>query len=193
MLSHVATGIGALQRPLQGLYFHTMTVSAGDHLKLPLRRVSISERGVLISGLISPKKTDDALTGDSSAVDKVVPSAVVSDVTSEEQRLRQMTSELSSSDGGRVEPVDGGEEVLHEMSAVLFWDAVQFVAVRGEDKKLRFAFEPLDNDRSRNNRNLFTLLDTQFHWLVTAYMLRNTLSYIQHLGYIISHETDIIN
>jgi len=52
-----------------------------------------------------------------------------------------------------------GEEVIYEVSSIQFWDAVQFVTVREKQKKYRFAFEPLNNDHSRNKDNLFSVLD----------------------------------
>ena len=55
-------------------------------------------------------------------------------------------------------------EVFYNMPNILFWDAVQFVVVRGT-KKLCGAFEPLDNDHSRNKDNLFVVLEKKYHFL----------------------------
>lgn len=55
-------------------------------------------------------------------------------------------------------------EVFYSMPNILFWDAVQFVVVKGT-KKLCGAFEPLDNDHSRNKDNLFVVLDKKYHFL----------------------------
>ncbi len=55
-------------------------------------------------------------------------------------------------------------EVFYAMPSILFWDAVQFIVVRGT-KKLCGAFEPLDNDHSRNKDNLFTVLEKKYHFL----------------------------
>ena len=57
------------------------------------------------------------------------------------------------------------QEVFYPMPSILFWDAVQFVTVRGQDKKVRGAFEPLDNDHSRNKDNLFVVLEKKYHFL----------------------------
>ena len=64
----------------------------------------------------------------------------------------------------RETPTAYPKEQFFEMSSVLFWDAVQFVAVRGS-KKVMCAFEPLDNDFSRNKDNLFQPLDKKFTFL----------------------------
>ncbi len=55
-------------------------------------------------------------------------------------------------------------EVFYSMPNILFWDAVQFVVVKGT-KKLCGAFEPLDNDHSRNKDNLFVVLEKKYHFL----------------------------
>ena len=55
-------------------------------------------------------------------------------------------------------------ELFYDMPSILFWDAVQFVAVRGS-KKIMCAFEPVDNDHSRNKDNLFQVLDKKFQFL----------------------------
>ena len=55
-------------------------------------------------------------------------------------------------------------EVFYNMPNILFWDAVQFVVVKGT-KKLCGAFEPLDNDHSRNKDNLFVVLEKKYHFL----------------------------
>lgn len=57
------------------------------------------------------------------------------------------------------------QEVFYPMPSILFWDAVQFATVRGQDKKIRGAFEPLDNDHSRNKDNLFVVLEKKYHFL----------------------------
>ena len=56
-------------------------------------------------------------------------------------------------------------EVFYHMPNILFWDAVQFCTVKGQDKKMRGAFEPLDNDHSRNKDNLFSVLEKKYHFL----------------------------
>ncbi|KAK2169109.1 hypothetical protein LSH36_12g14040 [Paralvinella palmiformis] len=53
----------------------------------------------------------------------------------------------------------------YAMPSILFWDAVRFVSVRTRDKKIRAAFEPLDNDHSRNKENLFVTLDKSLHFI----------------------------
>ena len=55
-------------------------------------------------------------------------------------------------------------EVFYNMPNILFWDAVQFVVVRGTKKRCG-AFEPLDNDHSRNKDNLFVVLEKKYHFL----------------------------
>lgn len=55
-------------------------------------------------------------------------------------------------------------EVFYSMPNILFWDAVQFVVVKGT-KKLCGAFEPLDNDHSRNKDNLFVVLEKKYQFL----------------------------
>ena len=56
-------------------------------------------------------------------------------------------------------------EVFYSMPSILFWDAVQFCTVRGQDKKVRGAFEPIDNNHSRNKDNLFSVLEKKYHFL----------------------------
>ena len=55
------------------------------------------------------------------------------------------------------------------MPSILFWDAVQFVTVknpRDKKKPVSSAFEPLDNDHSRNKVNLFVPLDKKHLFLL---------------------------
>lgn len=56
-------------------------------------------------------------------------------------------------------------QVFYAMPNILFWDGVQFCTVRGPDKKIRGAFEPIDNDHSRNKDNLFSVLEKKYHFL----------------------------
>ena len=58
-------------------------------------------------------------------------------------------------------------EVTYPMSDLPFWDAVQFVAVRGSDKKWRAAFETLDPERNvdRSADKLYQPLDKKLHFL----------------------------
>ena len=58
----------------------------------------------------------------------------------------------------------GGTEQHYSLGNILLWDAVQFVVVR-DKKKMSCAFEPLDNDHSRNKDNLFSSLDKKLHYL----------------------------
>ena len=56
-------------------------------------------------------------------------------------------------------------EEAYPVPNVVYWDAVRFVAVKAKDKKLRGAFEPLDNDHSRCQDNLFVVLDKKVGFL----------------------------
>ena len=57
------------------------------------------------------------------------------------------------------------QELFYGVPSMLSWDAVEFVTVKGPDKKVRGAFEPIDNDISRNKDNLFSIVDKKYHFL----------------------------
>ena len=65
----------------------------------------------------------------------------------------------------RNKPGDRLQEEFFAVPSILFWDAVQFITVRSPDKKIRCAFEPLDNDHSRNKDNLFVVLEKKLYFL----------------------------
>ena len=62
-------------------------------------------------------------------------------------------------------PSGSGSEDFYAVPSILFWEAVRFVTVKGSDKKIRFAFEPLDLDHRRSKDNIFNVLDKKFHFL----------------------------
>ncbi|ELU07822.1 hypothetical protein CAPTEDRAFT_221374 [Capitella teleta] len=107
MLKSMATGLGALQKPLRELYLrHRLP---GKDSRLQPRQLTITDRGILIT-------------------------------------FQQ-------------------EEVFFGAPSIMFWDSVKFVAVKGAHKKVSAAFEPLDNDHSRNKDKIFTPLDKKQHYL----------------------------
>ena len=59
-------------------------------------------------------------------------------------------------------------EDLYPVENIIMWDTVRFIAVKSTEKKktvIKYAFEPLDNDHSRNKDNLFTTLDKKYFYL----------------------------
>ena len=67
---------------------------------------------------------------------------------------------VSYKESGATQPT----QIFYGVPSILFWDAVRFVTVRGS-KKVMCAFEPLDNDHSRNKDNLFTVLNKNGQFL----------------------------
>ena len=63
-------------------------------------------------------------------------------------------------------PASVPEESFYPMNNIVFWDAVQFVTVKGRDKKHKGAFEPLDIDHSRNKDNLFSVIEKKYQFLI---------------------------
>ena len=78
------------------------------------------------------------------------------------RKLRQ--TQLILTDRGLVVSTQPNENNFYSITSVLFWDCVQFVTVRA-NKGTKCAFEPLDNDHSRNMDNLFVDLDKEFSYL----------------------------
>ena len=84
--------------------------------------------------------------------------------------IRLQERHLMMNDNGMVVSNQGGgdtraENEFYAMPNILSWHAVQFVTVKGNDKKLRAAFGPLDNEHSRNKDNLFDTLEKPFQFL----------------------------
>ena len=62
-------------------------------------------------------------------------------------------------------PESPTQEIFYDVPSIMFWDAVQFVTVRGSDKKVKGAFEPLDDNHSRNKDNIFSIVEKKYHFL----------------------------
>ena len=129
-LTHMATGLGVLQRPLRQLYFKHCQRRSGDG-----ENCTAAERHLVI--------THSGMT---------------------------------------VSHADGPSDSHYPMACILYWDAVRFATVGSTPKKLCGAFEPLDNDHSRNTANLFEPLDKKLaclrqmaHPALFACVLRRTV------------------
>ncbi|KAI0218993.1 hypothetical protein LSAT2_029363 [Lamellibrachia satsuma] len=114
ILPRMATGLGALQKPLRELYFRHRKPGSGSRLQ---------ERHIAIAR--------DCM------------------------KVKYRTGGSNSVMAEEAFPVPN----------VLYWDAIRFVTVKAPDKKLRGAFEPLDNDHSRCQDNLFVILDKKVGFL----------------------------
>lgn len=114
MLPRMATGLGALQKPLRELYFRHRKPGSGSRLQ---------ERHIAIG-----------------------------------RDCMKVKYRTGGSNGGMTEEAFPAPNLL-------YWDAIRFVTVKAPDKKLRGAFEPLDNDHSRCQDNLFVILDKKVGFL----------------------------